>query len=245
VLGETVGELPPQDACLVDFARSLTARPWTIGAADIRQLSGAGLSRPSIVLAIGLVALFNYLTRVADGTGIEADYATELPQFVYRGVTESAERPEPADWPPVDSSIELLSLLPGVHEAWSHWREYVLDCPTPIPETTRIGLRTIAARIACDGLIAPPDRADPKAAEDLPDAVSAFAEKLSRTPWLMTAADVDALRSTGLDDPAVLHVIAVVAYQSAESRLRIGLSALARCDQDLSDGLFPTGDVQP
>jgi len=214
----------------VDFARALTARPWTIGPADIGRLSEAGLSRPSIVLVIGLVALFNYLTRVADGTGIEADYGTELPGFVYRGFTEAAQRPEPADWPPVDSSIQLLSLLPGVHEAWGRWREYVLDCPTPIPETTRLGLRTIAARNACDGVIAPPDRADPKAAEDLPDAVSDFAEKLSRTPWLTAAADVDALRALGMDDPAILHVIAVVAYQSAESRLRIGLSALARSE---------------
>jgi hypothetical protein len=33
-----------------------------------------------------------------------------------------------------------------------------------------------------------------------------------------------------MDDLAILHVIAVVAYQSAESRLRIGLSALARAE---------------
>lgn len=214
----------------MDFARSLTARPWTVGPADIRRLSEVGLSRTSIALVIGLVALFNYFTRVADGTGIEADYDTELPQFVYRGITEAAERPEPAEWPSVGISIELLSLLPGVHEAWCHWREYVLDCPTPIPETTRFGLRTIAARNACDGVIAPPDRADLKAADDLPDALSAFAEKLSRTPWLTAAADVDALRSLGMDDQAILHVIAVVAYQSAESRLRMGLSALARSE---------------
>ena len=214
----------------MDFARALTARPWTIGPADIGRLSEARLSRPSIVLVIGLVALFNYLTRVADGTGIEADYGTELPRFVYRGVTEPVRRPEPAEWPPVDSSIQLLALLPGVHEAWCRWREYVLDCPTPIPETTRLGLRTIAARTACDAVIAPPDRADPKAADDLPDALSDFAEKLSRTPWLTTAADVDALRALGMDDQAILHVIAVVAYQSAESRLRIGLSALSRSE---------------
>jgi hypothetical protein len=44
----------------------------------------------------------------------------------------------------------------------------------------------------------------------------------------MASSDVEALRSSGLDDLSILHVIAVVAYQSAESRLRIGLSALAR-----------------
>lgn len=213
----------------MDFARALTARPWTIGPADIRRLSAAGLSRASIALAIGLVALFNYLTRVADGTGIEADYESELPEFVYRGVTESFPRPEPAEWPPVDESIELLSLLPGVPETWGRWREYLLESPSPIPMETRRRLQAIAARNACDGALAPADEAE-NAAASAPDALFQFAEKLSRTPWLVASADVEALRSTGMNDLAILHVIAVVAYQSAESRLRIGLSALARAE---------------
>jgi uncharacterized protein YciW len=212
----------------VDFARALTARPWTIGPSDIRRLSAAGMSRTSIVLTIGLVALFNYLTRVADGTGIEADYGTELPQFVYRGVTESVRRPEPAEWPPVEESIQLLSLLPGVYETWCRWRDYVLESPSPISTAMRNQLRAIAARNACDGAISPRD-----ISEDVPesaDALSDFAEKLSRTPWLMASSDVDALRSMGMADLSILHVIAVVAYQSAESRLRIGLAALARSE---------------
>jgi alkylhydroperoxidase family enzyme len=204
----------------------LTTHPWTIGPADIRELSAAGLSRTSITLVIGLVALFNYLTRVADGTGIEADYGGELPEFVYRGVTESAERPGPAEWPAVEGSIELLSVLPDVQAAWSRWREYVLESTVPIPNETRHQLRLIAARDACDGAIASPGQAD----SSLPAPLSSFAEKLSRTPWLVTFSDVDALRSIGMDDVAILHAIAVVAYQSAESRLRIGLSALARAE---------------
>jgi uncharacterized protein YciW len=210
----------------------LTARPWTIGTADIRRLSAVGLPRTSIALVIGLIALFNYLTRVADGTGIEADYESELPEFVYRGVTESAQRSEPAEWPPVDESIQLLSLLPGVHETWSRWRDYILGSHSPVAAETRRRLQGIAARNACDGAIAPPDEAgdaDASAPEST-NTLSNFAEKLSRTPWLMVSSDVDALRSTGLNDLSILHVIAVVAYQSAESRLRIGLSALARAD---------------
>lgn len=213
----------------MDFARSLTAHPWTIGPTDIRRLSAAGFDRPSIVLVIGLAAMFNYFTRVADGTGIEADYETELPQFVYRGVTEPVRRPEPAEWPPVDRSIELLSLLPDLHATWGRWRDYVLDAPAPISTTTRRRLQAIAARNACDAAMAPaPDQAD--AAGCQPDALEDFAEKLSRTPWLMTSSDADSLRAIGLDDPSILHVIAVVAYQSGESRLRIGLSALARSE---------------
>lgn len=207
----------------MEFARTLTARPWQIGPADVRRLADVGLSRTSIVLVIGLVAMFNYLTRVADGTGVEADYRNELPEFVYRGVTEALARPGAEAWPPVDDSIELLSVLPAAHANWPRWRDYVLDSTEPIPPTTRSGLRAIAARNACDATVAPPDRTDA-----LDPALSRFADKLSRTPWLVGQSDVDELRSTGLDDRAVLHIIAVVAYQSAESRLRIGLSALAR-----------------
>ncbi len=214
----------------MEFARALTAAPWTIRPADVRGLAEVGLSRTSIVLVVGLVAMFNYLTRVADGTGIEADYETGLPRFVYRGVTESAARPEPAAWPPVDPSIELLSELPDAHAAWCRWRDYVLASPSPIPPAIRGQLRAIAARNACDGAVVAEQAEPGNAAEGLPDALSNFAEKLSRTPWLTVSWDVDALRSAGLDDVAILHVIAVVAYQSAESRLRIGLSALARAE---------------
>lgn len=232
VLGQAIGELPPQDACLVDFAKTLTARPWVIGPADIQRLAAVGLSRTSIVLAIGLVAMFNYLTRVADGTGIEADYGDELPEFVYRGVTESVPRPGPQEWPPVDGSIQLLSALPDAHAAWSHWRDYVLDSPGPVSRETRSRLRSIAAFNACDGAVGPSGTADSREAAasgtGSGDTWSEFAEKLSRTPWLMAQSDVDALRSIGMDDRSILHAIAVVAYQSAESRLRVGLSALSR-----------------
>jgi hypothetical protein len=182
-----------------------------------------GLTRESTALVIGLVAMFNYLTRVADGTGIEADYGGELPRFVYRGVTEPAARPDPSRWPAVDGSIELLSLLPNAHAAWLRWRDYVLHSSVPISTATRSRLRAVAARSACDAAVV----SDGPTADA---ALTDFAEKLSRTPWLMAASDADALRATGLDDLSILHVISVVAYQSAESRLRIGLSALARSE---------------
>ncbi|HEX8096030.1 MAG TPA: hypothetical protein VF542_19570, partial [Jatrophihabitans sp.] len=191
----------------MDFAQTLTARPWTIGPAHIQRLSAVGLSRTSITLVIGLVAMFNYLTRVADGTGVEADYRNELPEFVYRGVTESVPRPGPEEWPPVDPSIEPISVLADVHPKWCRWRDYLLESPGPVPEETRRQLRSIAARNACDGAIAPPDEAEPEdAAWNATGSgltLSTFAEKLSRTPWLMAASDVDALRSLGMDDLSI------------------------------------------
>ncbi len=219
-----MAEVPPLEAGLVSFATTLTSRPWDVGPADIRQLSAAGLSDKSIVLVVGLVAMFNYLTRVADGTGIEADYGGTLPEFTYRGLTDSVARPGPELWPPVDRSLPSMSLLTGLDAAWGTWREYVCDSSVPISRATRNRLRWITARNACDAGVDPPGR--PDAEPDSP--LARFADTLSRTPWLIGQPDVDELRATGLDDLAVLHVIATVAYQSAESRLRIGLSALAR-----------------
>lgn len=217
----------------MDFARTLTARPWAVGPADIHRLSAVGFARTSIALVIGLVGMFNYLTRVADGTGVEADYGSELPRFVYRGVTESVPRPGPEEWPPVDGSLQLLSVLPNVQAAWSHWREYLVESPGPLAKATRRQLRSIAARNACDGALGLPEGDFHDAAGNemgSGDPLSTFAEKLSLTPWLIAQSDVDALRSTGMDDLSVLHVIATVAYQSAESRLRIGLTALSNSD---------------
>src|SRR4051794_41197727 len=104
--------------------------------------------------------MFNYLTRVADGTGIEADYQSPLPEFVYRDGTGSVPRPGRQDWPPVDRSVELLSLLPDVAAAWNRWRDYLVDGPGPIAPATRHQLRSIAARAACDATIDPPGSED-------------------------------------------------------------------------------------
>ena len=224
MLGEALGDLPDQQACLVDFARALTVRPWTVGPDDVRRLAATGLSRPAIANVVGLVAMFNYLTRAADGTGIEADYGSVLPEFVYRNGTEPAPRPGPAEWPPVERPMELLALLPDAPAAWDRWREYLFDGPLALPPATRLRLAEIAAAAACDRALAAPDGAG----VDFADPLERFADTLSRAPWAVGQADVDALRATGLDDLAVLHAVAVVGFQSAESRLRIGLAALAR-----------------
>ena len=49
-----------------------------------------------------------------------------------------------------------------------------------------------------------------------------FAGKLSRQPWRMSPADLQALRNAGYPEPALLHAISVVALQNAESRLAMG-----------------------
>lgn len=47
---------------------------------------------------------------------------------------------------------------------------------------------------------------------DAQRALCEFAEKLTRTPSAMTPADLDRLRSCGLDDGAILEAVHVIGY---------------------------------
>lgn len=50
-----------------------------------------------------------------------------------------------------------------------------------------------------------------------------YAVKLTRDPGGMTAADVEALRRAGFDDPAILDICQVTAYYAYVNRLADGL----------------------
>jgi uncharacterized peroxidase-related enzyme len=43
-------------------------------------------------------------------------------------------------------------------------------------------------------------------------ALCEYAEKLTRTPGAMTAADLEPLRAAGLDDPAILDCVQIIGY---------------------------------
>jgi uncharacterized peroxidase-related enzyme len=64
-------ELSPRERALCDFALKLTHAASTVEQADIDLLRGQGLDDTEISDAIQVVGYFNYVTRVADGVGIE------------------------------------------------------------------------------------------------------------------------------------------------------------------------------
>jgi alkylhydroperoxidase family enzyme len=51
----------------------MTHTPAAVGADDVEQLRGLGLSDAAIHDAIQVVAYFNYVNRVADAVGIEPE----------------------------------------------------------------------------------------------------------------------------------------------------------------------------
>jgi alkylhydroperoxidase family enzyme len=60
-----------------------------------------------------------------------------------------------------------------------------------------------------------------------------YAEKLTREPWAMQRADVEALRSQGLDDVAIHEAIQVIAYFNYINRVADALHI------DLEPGMPP------
>lgn len=54
-------------------------------------------------------------------------------------------------------------------------------------------------------------------------ALAAYAERLTRAPAGATEADLDALRTAGLTETAILEAVAVIAYFNLSNRLNAGL----------------------
>lgn len=64
-------DLSPRERALCDFAVKLTHLATEVEDADIDALRAVGLSDRDVSDAIQVIGYFNYVTRVADGVGIE------------------------------------------------------------------------------------------------------------------------------------------------------------------------------
>ena len=64
-------ELSPRERALCEFAVKLTHLASEIDQADVDALRDHGLDDATISDAIQVVGYFNYVTRVADGVGID------------------------------------------------------------------------------------------------------------------------------------------------------------------------------
>ncbi|GAB1510958.1 hypothetical protein JCM33774_30000 [Actinophytocola sp. KF-1] len=171
--------------------------------------------------------MFNYLTRVADASGIEFDYASPLPVFEPERDRDPAPRPDRASWPVIAAEYRTLPAYPATSEAWRRWHEYVFDSGEPLNRRDRRVLARAAAEETCD-LARADELAGYAPRDDREELLTAFASKLSRSPWRMRPADLQGLRDLGYPEPALLHAISVVALQNAESRLAMGRALTAR-----------------
>ena len=67
----TRADLDPQTRGMLDFAAKLTREPSLMQEFDVQGLRGLGLSDEEILSVVLITCLFNFMTRLADGLGVE------------------------------------------------------------------------------------------------------------------------------------------------------------------------------
>jgi uncharacterized peroxidase-related enzyme len=72
-----VHSLTHRQRALCEVAERMSERPTSMTAADWQPLRGLGLSDEAILEVTHVVGVFNHLTRLADGLGLELDPQTE------------------------------------------------------------------------------------------------------------------------------------------------------------------------
>lgn len=65
--------LSAADRALCEFASKLTLRQHQMAPADLEALRGQGFDDRAIHDATQVIAYFNYITRIADGLGVEPE----------------------------------------------------------------------------------------------------------------------------------------------------------------------------
>jgi uncharacterized peroxidase-related enzyme len=65
--------LADADRVLCEFAAKLTSRQQEMAPADLDELRRHGLDDLAIHDAVQVIAYFNYITRIADALGVEAE----------------------------------------------------------------------------------------------------------------------------------------------------------------------------
>ncbi|MCA8941834.1 MAG: hypothetical protein KDB80_04675 [Planctomycetes bacterium] len=65
--------LEPRLAALLDYARKLTTSPSSCRREDVQSLRDAGATDSEIHALVQVAAYFNYINRVADALGVDAE----------------------------------------------------------------------------------------------------------------------------------------------------------------------------
>jgi uncharacterized peroxidase-related enzyme len=71
--------LSPPDRALCDYAIKLTLAPGQMVSNDVERLCQAGFTDDQITVAAQVIAYFNYITRIAQGLGVDHEIWMSVP----------------------------------------------------------------------------------------------------------------------------------------------------------------------
>ena len=66
--------LSNEDRALCAYAEKLTRTPWEVNREDVETLRRAGFDDHAILDACQIICYFNFVTRLADGLGVELEH---------------------------------------------------------------------------------------------------------------------------------------------------------------------------
>ncbi len=81
--------LSAEDRALCDYAVKLTLAPGTMSQNDVAQLHSYGFTDEQITVATQVIGYFNYITRVAQGLGVDHELWMDIPYDEWRRVKGS------------------------------------------------------------------------------------------------------------------------------------------------------------
>ena len=67
----TKADLDPQTRAMLDFTAKLTREPSSMRESDVQRLRELGLSDEQVLSVVLITCVFNFMTRLADGLGVE------------------------------------------------------------------------------------------------------------------------------------------------------------------------------
>ena len=73
----TKTNLDPQTRSMLDFATKLTLTPAAMEKSDVEGLQRQGLTDDQILSIVLITCTFNFMTRLADGLGVEVDHGRQ------------------------------------------------------------------------------------------------------------------------------------------------------------------------
>ena len=85
-------DLDPETRGILDFASQLTRDPTSMEESNVQGLRGLGLSDEQILSVVLITCVFNFMTRLADGLGVE--FPQRMQKAIEGWLTSPATRQE-------------------------------------------------------------------------------------------------------------------------------------------------------